>query len=262
MALLVSAALAHAADASRARVAVLDLVRGRAEVRAAKANWKRAEAGAPLATGDTVRVSADGLALVRLPWVQLLVGPGTVAGLGASRVLSATLEEGRLEQRAERGILKLRTAEAEVRGRGHLVLRRERGRTLVSVLAGEFRVRAGRKTMTVRSNEGVMVAAGQPPVGPMPLPPPPTTLRPGGDPLYVAEGEAVPLSWTAAGSTHHVQLLPSTADDVLMAMDVGPGPVTLTEPGLGTFRWRVAARNGDGLEGPPSVLGAFSVVQK
>jgi hypothetical protein len=243
-------------------VAVLDVVRGGAEVRSARGGWTRAVAGAPLATGDSVRVSPEGLAQVRLAWVRLLLGPSTVAGLGPSRVLSATLEEGRLEQRSERGILKLRTPEAEVRGRGHLVLRREARRTLVSVLAGEFRVLAGRKVMTLRANQGALVAAGQAMVGPVPLPPAPAALRPGADPLYVRECEAVPLAWTAAASTHHVQLLPSTADDVLMALDVGAGPVTLADPGLGTFRWRVAARSGDGLEGPPSVLGAFAVVQK
>jgi hypothetical protein len=123
-------------------------------------------------------------------------------------------------------------------------------------------VRAGRTILVLRAGEGALVAAGQPPVGPLPLPSAPTALAPGADPLYVTDGESIPLSWTTAGGTHHLQVMPSTTDDVVLAMDVGPGPFNLAQPGLGTFRWRVAARNGDGLEGPASTPGAFSVVQK
>jgi hypothetical protein len=248
------------AAAARARVAVLEVLHGQAQVRSGPAGWQTAEAGAALATGDGVRVDAQGLARVRLPWVALLIGPATVAGLGTSRVLSATLEEGRLEQRSERGILKLRTGEAEVRGRGHVIVRRRMRRTLVSVLAGEFRVRAGRATMVLRAGEGALAAPGRAPLGPLPLPAAPSALQPGADPRYVAEGQPVPLAWAAAGQTHHVQVLAAGADEVMLAMDVGPGPLTLHPPGLGTFRWRVSARSGDGLEGPPSAPGAFAIV--
>jgi hypothetical protein len=61
---------------------------------------------------------------------------------------------------------------------------------------------------------------------------------------------------------HHVQVLDFDSDQVLLARDTGPSPLSLRIPWLGTYRWRVSARDARGIEGLPSRPGYICVVEK
>ncbi len=85
---------------------------------------------------------------------------------------------------------------------------------------------------------------------------------PGGDPAYVPSGKTAELHWTPGGVAHHVEILALQSDDVLLARDVGAPPLRIEIPWLGTYRWRVSARDGRGLEGPASADGYVCVVER
>jgi hypothetical protein len=52
------------------------------------------------------------------------------------------------------------------------------------------------------------------------------------------------------------------SDVVLIARDVSVLPYTLVIPWEGTYRWRVSARDAQGLESRPSEEGLICVVEK
>jgi hypothetical protein len=78
----------------------------------------------------------------------------------------------------------------------------------------------------------------------------------------VVRGDPAELAWRQAGATHHLEILPLGSNDVLLEKDVGSGPERITIPWLGTYRWRVAARDALGLESLPSSDGLICVVEK
>ncbi|HEY6554817.1 MAG TPA: hypothetical protein VI669_15795 [Vicinamibacteria bacterium] len=216
-------------------------------------------------TGDFVRTGAEGVARFAFPWMSVTASPHTTLHIPSEVILSVVLEEGRAEVSAAGGdILKIRTAEAEVRGAGRVVVRRDPKRQALVVTAreGTFRVEGSGKAVVLLAGEGTVVRKGSPPEPARRLPPAPTDLRPGQDPIYVVKGEAASLSWRQAGATHHLEVLPLESGDVLLERDVGVGPEEMTIPWLGTYRWRVAARDALGLESLPSVEGLICVVEK
>lgn len=243
-----------------ARIAYVDDV---VEVQPAGKGWSRVLEGAELRIGDRLRTGRRGVARIDFPWMSLALSGGTQISVPASLVLATVLEEGRIEQASPRGeMIKLLTAEATIRGEGRVAVRRERGRTLVSALAGSFRVEGGGKTATLASGQGTLVAAGRAPRPPAPLPPAPVGLAPGDDPLYVGLGKPVTLQFVSVAKAHHLQVLGMDSSQILIEEDVATAPATLSIPWLGTFRWRVAARDPDGLEGLPSRDGLIAVVSK
>ena len=100
---------------------------------------------------------------------------------------------------------------------------------------------------------------GQAPQGPLDLPAPPSGLRPGGDPVYVAAGEPVALAWDPRGASYSIEVLPVGGDTVLAQRDATGAGVRLPLSWPGAFRWRVAARDARGLEGLPSGDGQIVV---
>jgi hypothetical protein len=155
----------------------------------------------------------------------------------------------------------LLTAEARIRGEGRLAVRRERGRTLVSAFAGSFKVEAGGKLVTLSAGYGTIVEKGGARAA-LELPKAPLDLDPGDDPLYVSPNEPVTLRFASAARTHHLQVLGIDSSQILIERDVQAAPGTVAIPWPGTFRWRVAARDAEGLEGPPSREGLIVVVAK
>jgi hypothetical protein len=227
--------------------------------------WKKLQEGERFRTGDRVRVGLDALARFEFPWMSLTAGPVTTLRIPAERILSAVLDEGRAELLAPGArIVKVRAAEAEIRGEGRVVVRRDKERGLVVVMAmeGTFRVEAKEKAVVLRAGEGVEIVDGEVPREVIALPPPPGGIFPGPDPVYVKKGQDVRLSWSPAGTAHHVQILPINSADALIARDVGPAPYSMTIPWLGTYRWRVSSRDERGLEGVPSPFGYICVVEK
>jgi hypothetical protein len=216
-------------------------------------------------TGDRVRTGVDGVARLAFPWMSITASPSTTIHIPSEVILSVVFDQGRAEVAAEGGdILKVRAAEAEVRGAGRVVVRRDAQRQMLVVTAreGTFRVEGGGKAVVLLAGEGTIVRQGSPPEAASRLPPAPSDLHPGKDPTYVVKGEPAKLSWRQAGATHHLEILPLESNDVLLERDVGVGPEQMTIPWLGTYRWRVAARDAIGLESLPSAEGLICVVEK
>jgi hypothetical protein len=223
------------------------------------------KAGEFVRTGDRIRTGPESVARLSFPWMSVTASPSTTLHIPSEVILSVVFDQGRAEVAAEGGdILKVRAAEAEVRGAGRVVVRRDAQRQALVVTAreGTFRVEGGGKAVVLLAGEGTIVRQGSPPEPASRLPPAPTDLHPGQDPVYVVKGEAAQLSWRRAGATHHLEVLPLESNDVLLERDVGVGPESMTIPWLGTYRWRVAARDAVGLESLPSVEGLICVVEK
>jgi hypothetical protein len=228
-----------------------------------KSAWRRLGAGDKLRTGDTYRTAGDATARLEFPWMEVTLGPGTMLTIPASTVLSTVLEQGRAEFTGPgRDIVKILVGDGEVRGGGRLVLHRSVGRTSAAALVGAFRVRARGRTVEIKAGQGTVVRDGRPPEAPAPLPAPPRGLRPGQDPAYVREGQPVELQWTAAGPSHHVEILALHGDEVLLAREAGQPPLSLVLPWLGTYRWRVSARDARGVESRPSAEGIICSVDR
>jgi hypothetical protein len=87
-------------------------------------------------------------------------------------------------------------------------------------------------------------------------------VSPGPDPRYVRKGEPVRLAWDGDAPSYHVQVLDLEGRTVLLERDVEQRQLDLTLPWLGTYRWRVAARDARGLEGWPSADGLVVMVEE
>ncbi len=212
-------------------------------------SWRRLSEGDPLRTGDRLRTASGGVARLDFPWMAVTLGPSSVLSIPPSAVLSTVLEKGRAEfSGAGRDIVKIRVGEGEIRGGGRLVLWHEGDRTAAAALDGAFRVSGAGKTVEIKAGQGTSMQGGQPPASASALPEAPGGLVPGGDPLFVPSGTSAELHWTPGGAGHHLEVLALQTDDVLLARNVGEPPVSIEIPWLGTFRWRVSARDGRGLE--------------
>jgi hypothetical protein len=192
------------------------------------------------------------MARLELPWMSVVLSPSSALSFPDEPVLSMRLEQGRVVlQSGPREILKVVTAEGEVRGRGRAVVRRDKDATLVSCTEGAFWLEAGGGRVALAPGQGGIVRR-QRATGPFDLPAAPTGLRPGDDPVYVAMGDLAKLRWMPRGGAYSVEVLAEGGDVVLVQRDV-PGPfLDLQVAWPGAFRWRVAARDERGLEGPPS----------
>ncbi len=246
-----------------APVAAVRIVDGTLE-RGQGTSWRAADRDFRISPGETLRTSADGAALLTFPWMQILVGGDAVVGLTPSTVLSVTLERGRVQEKATAGdILKVVTAEGEVRGRGDVVVTRSdvKGETRVSALSGWFRVRSPRGMVFLDPGQGAIVTASAAPEV-VALPAPPTELDPGSDPRYVEKGRSTRLAWTGSAPRYRAHVLSLAGDEVLVARDVEGSTLEIPGRWLGTFQWRVSSIDDRGVEGPPSAPGLICVVEK
>jgi hypothetical protein len=228
-------------------------------------DWDRIKQGAPMRTGDRVRTAVDGTVRIAFPWMSLTASPGTTILIPATVVLSTVLEEGRVEVNAfGRDIVKLKTDECEIRGQGRVVARRRAAEQVVLVMAreGRFRVEAQDSTVSFPKGEGTTVRAGMAPEPAGALPPAPGAVIPGADPAYVRQGEPVRLAWSSSAPFHTVEILPVDSEDVSLAREAGPSPLSVDLPWIGTWRWRVSARDTRGLEGPSSAEGLVCIVDR
>lgn len=227
-------------------------------------SWRAAERDFRISPGESLRTSADGAALLTFPWMQILVGGDAVVGLTPSAILSVTLERGRVQERATAGdILKVITAEGEVRGRGDVVVTRSdvTAETRVSVLSGWFRVRSPRGMVSLDAGQGAIVTAGGRPQI-VDLPAPPTGLDPGRDPRYVEQGRPARLAWRGSAPRYRAHVLSLSGDEVVVSREVEGEALDVPGRWLGTFQWRVSSIDARGMEGPPSTPGLFCVVEK
>lgn len=261
-ALLALLAFPTAASAQAAlSLARLSLVERKVEIAKKGATWRAAVEGGSLQVGEALRTGPDAVARLELPWMVLTLGPGSNLRLPDAFLLSASLESGRaLLETQGRDVLKFVTGEAEVRGQGRAVVRRQGKETLVTCLAGRFYVRGGESTITLAAGRGTVVRSGRAPSAPEDLPAPPSQgLWPGKDPVYVVAGEPLELRWKGDAAGYQIELLPVGSDVVLLQRDVAASPARIEVPWEGAFRWRVSARTARGLEGGPSEDGLIAV---
>ena len=224
--------------------------------------WRDAAEGGAFDIGDGLRTGPQGIARLELPWMVLSLSPGSDVSFPDDYVLSIVLEKGRVVVEAEEHpALKLETSEAEIRGTGRAVVRREAGRTLVTCLDGRFRVTGRGRAVSLSPAQGTVVVAGSAPTAAKDTLSPPAQegLWPGSDPVYTEPGEALELLWEAEALAFQLEVLPVGSDTVLLQRDVGPPPARLALPWSGAFRWRVASRDDSGLEGVPSQDGLICV---
>jgi hypothetical protein len=223
--------------------------------------WKALADGELLRTGDSVRCDAASVARFDIGWAKLVLGPDSQLVIPPSGAISLRLEAGRLEQLSEGSdIVKMRTLEVLVTGKGHIVVWRQGTATSVSARLGRFRVDAGRSTVRLDPGFGTAVERGQAPLPPRPLTAPPDRLVPAGDPVYADRREPVRLEWASPAKRHHVELIAVGTDAVVEQLAAGESPATVLVPWPGTYRWRVAARDDEGIEGQPSRSGLICVL--
>jgi hypothetical protein len=242
-----------------AKVSFLD---GLVEVGSPDGKWTAAGEGARVRTGDHVRTDTQATARVEFPFMNVVLGPSSVMGIAPSQVLSTFLESGRLEEHAEGSdAIKLRTAEAEIRGRGRVVVRRSGGVTSIMVWDGRFLVQASGHYLVLVGGVGTVVHRGKP-MAATPLPSAPGQVKPGPDPVYISKGDPVSLSWESTATSFHVQVLGIDSDEVLLERELDAPPLSLSLDWPGTFRWHVSERDTQGLESRPSVAGYFCIMEK
>jgi hypothetical protein len=262
--LAVLAAPAAAFPQDALALARLSVVEQKVELSKKGATWQAAAEGGPVQIGEALRTGPQAVARLELPWMALTLGPGSILRFPDAFLLSASLESGRALVEAQgRDALKIVTAEAEVRGLGRAVVRRQGRETLVTCLAGRFLVQGGESTVTLAAGRGTLVRSGRPPSPPEDVPGAPSVgLWPGKDPVYVAPGEPLELRWKGDAAGYQFEVLPVGADVVLLQHDVTSSPARIEVPWEGAFRWRVSARNARGLEGLPSEDGLIAVDAK
>lgn len=255
------AAPAAATDQGPLALARLSLVERKVELEKKGARWQAAVEGGPLAIGEALRTGPDAVARLELPWMALTLSPGSSLRFPDAVLLSATLDSGRaLVEAPGRDALKIVTGEAEVRGQGRAVVRRQGRSTLVTCLAGRFFVEAQGSVVSLTPGRGTVVAAGRAPAAAQDVPVAPTEgLWPAQDPVFVAPAESLELRWKGSAPGYQLELLPVGSDVVLMQRDVTASPVKIEVPWEGAFRWRLSARDARGLEGVPSADGFIAV---
>jgi hypothetical protein len=225
-------------------------------------SWTVAEENTRIRTGDRIRTGTEATARVEFPFMNVVVGGSSILGVAASQVLATSLETGRVEEHAEGAdAIKLRTAEALLRGRGRVVVRREATTTFITVWEGRFLVEASGHNLVLKGGSGTIVESGRVPTALSP-PAPPADPKPGSDTLYLGKGEEVSLDWHGPPGLYHVQVLGFHSDEVLLERETQVGPVTVRIPWLGTFRWHVSIRGERGLESLPSREGSFCVIDR
>jgi hypothetical protein len=257
------AAPASVAAQGAPTLARLGLVERKVEIARRGASWQPAIEGGPVQVGESLRTGPDAVARLELPWMALTLAPGSTLRFPDAFLLSASLEDGRaLVETQGHEALKIVTPEAEVRGEGRAVVRRQGGATLVTCLSGRFFVQGAERSVSLSARRGTVVAAGRRPSAPEAVPAAPAALWPGRDPVYVAPGESLELRWEGEAPSYLVELLPVGSDVVLLQRDVAQPSARIEVPWEGGFRWRVSARDGRGLEGVPSEDGLIAVDAK
>lgn len=226
--------------------------------------FKPVKDGDRLRTGDRVRTGPGALARMQLPWMALTLGAESLLFVPPTAILAAVLENGRAELYAEgNDLLKISTPEGEVRGRGRLVVRRNGTTTLVMAMAGAFRFEGkGGVILPVAQGQGLVATTDGQLDGPAELPPAPTAVWPGDDPVYLKRDQEVTMRFTSSARKHHLQVLAFDGNDIVVDRDIGLSPQAFRVPWLGTWRVRLSSVDERNLEGPASSTGYLVVVEE
>jgi hypothetical protein len=222
--------------------------------------WSALADGAYVKTGDRLR-TGTAAAAIEFPWTTLIVAAGSTLSIPPSIVLTAALEDGRVEERAVgEDIVKLRTPEGVVRGSGHVIVRRHDGKTYVSAIEGSFDVATGPGTLRLEQGQGTIVVPGERPSPAMPLAEFSGSMQPGADPAYFRRGTPVSLRWESTAPRHHVQILAFDSDRLVHDAEVSGTSYSIQLP-LGLYRWRVVPISDNAPDGRPSADGFICIVE-
>ena len=247
----------------KAQVATLEFVEGIVELSGVDGGWVRAVEGSPFRLGDQLRTGDGALAYLMFPWMTLQIGSSTEFEVPDSLVLSAVLKRGRMEPLGTGGgIIKLVTEEAQIRGDGRIVVRRDEGVTMLTVRAGTFQVTTGSGRVALGEGRGLRIDSSGASASGLELAEAPIELSPAEDPAYALPAQPVALRWSANSPAYYVEVLPIHSEQVVRAFDADQPPIDLSIPWVGTFRWRVSARDSNGVEGQPSTEGLITVVER
>jgi hypothetical protein len=243
-------------------VANLSMTAGLVEKANEKGEWSPLAEGDRLRTGEIVRTGADGMARLELPWMWAFVGPDTELLIPSGFILGTVLERGRVQLVADGGdAVKLQAGRADVRGRGRVVVRRDRGRTAVMSQTDVARVSVGGRTVSVPAGSGLVIVGDK--LGrPVPLPAPPTIVSPASDPVYLKPHESVSVQWSGEAERYVVEVLPLQQESAALVYESEGTSAEVRVPWLGLYRWRVMAVSASGLESAPSGEGLICVVEK
>ena len=241
-------------------IAKLEVLDGTVEMEVGR-RWSRVDTGASIRAGSRLRTREGSAARVAFPWMDLILSADALLGLPATPVLSAVLEQGRLEQRSAGSILKVQTREAEVRGAGSVIVRRNDGTTQVTATDGSFRVHGSRAMVALATGEAAVARSKRDVQGGATTPVAPMELSPGADPVYVRKGQPLSLRWRGDYPVYHVDVL-THEGGLLISRDVKARTLQVRVPYEGLYKWRVAGVSGEGVEGLPSTDGLFVVVEK
>ncbi len=229
-----------------------------------RASWRRLGAGDKLRTGDTFRTAGDATARLEFPWMEVTLGPGSDAHhprehravdrarAGPGRVRRAGPRHREDPRRRRRGARRRATRPAPVGG-AH-----ERRRARGSL--PRARPRPHRRDQGRAGHRG----DGRPPARGARRPFPrrreastrdrtPPTCAPASRWSCAGRRPARRTTWRSSRSQE---------DAVLLAREAGAPPLRLEIPWLGTYRWRVAARDARGVESRPSAEGLICSVDR
>ncbi len=271
-------------DADNAFV-VLDFAPDVKTQRAQELGWKPAKASELMQPNDKLQTYAGAHATIGLKNdQQLFVHELTLLVFGdydkddahARTTGTLVVESGRVQTRsldaARRADMTWKTPNSEVKvGR---VETQRAGYDLVidagaddklSVLLGTAAVKAQGATVSVPEDFGTLVRHGQAPQPPRPLPPPPTGLRTDAPEYFRADlFTGLPLTWRASTAAASYRVVVA-ADDAFsrVALDAEAPAAAFDARALtaGAWRWRVSARDADGLESKPSATASFTVAK-
>ncbi|MEO5763491.1 MAG: hypothetical protein ABIR28_14400 [Vicinamibacteria bacterium] len=242
-------------------LARMGFISGAVEVQRQGGAWTPALENDPLSSGDRVRTLKGSTARLEFPWTAIAVGDESEVSLEKARVLTVQLERGRIDIDPEQSLLRTVTAEATITGSGRTLVRREGTTTFVGSYNGGADVESNGAIVRLGVNKGTLVNASAAASEAFTMAAPPKVISPAADPRYIHPGETLRLTWTGLDPVFHLEVLPIDSDVPVVSLDVATQEYDLRLEWLGTFRWRVAGRNGP-VESQPSGEGLICVVEK
>lgn len=132
----------------------------------------------------------------------------------------------------------------------------EKKMSALSVFDGSSRVKASGKTVEVPGGFGTTVEMGKPPAQPQPLPRAPRLIKPLESRSYLpgkggAEKASIQFQWQGAGSgnRYRLQVAGDAQFEKILEDRILPDPTAVLLLGSGTYYWRTAVINKQGIEG-------------
>jgi hypothetical protein len=261
-------------------------IEGDAKVkRAGQFIWEAADSDLPLSVGDQIKTSSSST-------VQIIYFDGTITTVKPGSLLEIkelyehpTTKVRKVREKLNFGGVTSTVAGSNVAGSYHEVATattstrsHERSeievgfddktqKTEVRLLSGKAEVEAGRRAIQLAPSEMVAVAQDQSLLSKGNMPPAPDLQQPIDQKVLVyqnAERAVTELSWKSMpqAAQYHLQISRRSllGELLLDKKDVKSSSVKLPRLKVGSYYWRVAAVNAEGVEGPFSETRKFKII--